>query len=209
MTQSLNKSNPEVWDAHYKKEKSRLTFPDENLVRILSRIPHTGRALDHGAGSGRHSFLLRSYGFQVTACDYSAKSIETIQDTILGVSTDIITSTSLPYDSGKFDLVVSWGVLHYNTIEDASKIVSEIKRVLKPNGYFIGTVRSSSDTHLKSSEGVIGLEDLSGGKVKLYSLDELKILLKEFKDIQFGYMERTPMGKLEERICHWIFQAKN
>ncbi|MBP9885348.1 MAG: class I SAM-dependent methyltransferase [Leptospiraceae bacterium] len=207
--QSLNKSNPEVWDAHYQKEKSALTFPDENLVRILSRIPHVGNALDHGAGSGRHSFLLQSYGFQVTACDYSAKSIQTIQETILGVATDVITSTSLPYDSGKFDLVVSWGVLHYNTLEDAFKIVNEIKRVLKPNGYFTGTVRSSSDTHLKSNDGVIGLADLSGGKVKLYSLDELKSLLKEFTNIQFGYMERTPMGKLDERICHWIFQAKN
>ena len=99
--------------------------------------------------------------------------------------------------------------MHYNTLEDAFKIVNEIKRVLKPNGYFTGTVRSSSDTHLKSNDGVIGLADLSGGKVKLYSLDELKSLLKEFANIQFGYMERTPMGKLDERICHWIFQAKN
>jgi hypothetical protein len=55
---------------------------------------------------------------------------------------------------------------------------------------------------------MIGLEDLSGGKVKLYSLDELRILLEDFKN-EFGYMERTPVGKLEERICHWIFQARN
>lgn len=207
--QSSNKSNPEVWDSHYSKEKSKLTFPDENLVRILSRIPHTGKALDHGAGSGRHSFLLQSYGFQVTACDYSEKSIEAIKNTILGVNTDIIRSTNLPYDSSKFDLVVSWGVLHYNLFEEACDIVKEIKRVLKPGGYFVGTVRSSFDTHLKQEKGVIGLEDLSGGKVKLYSLEELKSLLKEFNESQFGYMERTPMGKLEERICHWIFQVKN
>ncbi|MBP7282264.1 MAG: class I SAM-dependent methyltransferase [Leptospiraceae bacterium] len=207
--QSLNKSNPKIWDSHYAKEKSKLVFPDENLVRILSRIPTTGAALDHGAGSGRHTILLKSYGFQVSACDYSSKSMDSIKETIQGVDTTVITSNLLPYNDNQFDLIVSWGVLHYNSIEDAAAIVQEIRRVLKPNGYFVGTVRSSFDTHLKTKEGTIGLHDLSGGQVKLYALDELKLLLKDFNNIEFGYMERTPIGKLEERICHWIFQITN
>ncbi|MBK6607797.1 MAG: class I SAM-dependent methyltransferase [Leptospiraceae bacterium] len=207
--QNLNKSNPEIWDTHYKREKSRLIFPDENLVRILSRIPQGEFALDHGAGSGRHCVLLKSCGFQVTACDYSAKSIEAIQRTIPNVETDIIRSSDLPYTDEKFDLVVSWGVLHYNSLEEASHIVREIKRILKSNGNFVGTVRSTEDTHLKTKHGQIGLADLSGGNVRLYTLEELKELLKEFTNVEFGYMERSPIGKLEERICHWIFQAKN
>lgn len=206
--QSSYNTNPEIWNVHYQKEKSKLVFPDENLVRILSRIPRGGIALDHGAGSGRHSFLLQSYGYTVIACDYSAKSIDTIKERIPGVDTNLITSVDLPYKDNQFNLVISWGVLHYNTEEDAFKIVSEIKRILKPNGYFVGTVRSTFDTHLKNKEGVIHLKELSGGKVKLYTLDELTTLLRNFK-CEFGYMERTPVGKLEERICHWIFQAKN
>jgi SAM-dependent methyltransferase len=207
--QNLNKSNPEIWDNHYNREKSRLAFPDENLVRILSRILPGGSALDHGAGSGRHSVLLKSFGFNVSACDYSFKSIQAIRELIPEANTNLITTLELPYDDSIFDLVVSWGVLHYNSLEDASKIVSEIKRILKPGGYFVGTVRSSQDTHLKANQGVIGMEDLSGAKVKLYSLDDVKLLLQDFISKEFGYMERTPIGKLEERICHWIFQAKN
>jgi SAM-dependent methyltransferase len=207
--QNLNKSNPEVWNTHYEREKSRLVFPDENLVRILSRIPQGEFALDHGAGSGRHSILLKSCGFQVTACDYSAKSIETIQRMMPGIETDIIRSANLPYENEKFNLVVSWGVLHYNTLEDAHNIVREIKRILKVGGYFVGTVRSSTDTHLKTKDGIIGIADLSGGSVRLYTLEELKELLSGFTNVEFGYMERSPIGKLEERICHWIFQAKN
>lgn len=207
--QSLNNTNPTVWDNHYKKEKSKLIFPDENLVRILSRIPQGKYALDHGAGSGRHTVLLRSHGFQVTACDYSAKAIESIKAMLPTIDTNVISSTSLPYKNESFDLIVSWGVLHYNSFLEANEIVKEIKRVLKPDGYFVGTVRSSNDTHLKEKDGIIGTQDLSGGKVKLYSLEELKDILKIFKEVEFGYMERTPMGKLEERICHWIFQAKN
>jgi hypothetical protein len=73
----------------------------------------------------------------------------------------------------------------------------------------VGTVRSTEDTHLKTKHGQIGLADLSGGNVRLYTLEELKELLKEFTNVEFGYMKRSPIGKLEERICHWIFQAKN
>ncbi|MBK8394424.1 MAG: class I SAM-dependent methyltransferase [Leptospiraceae bacterium] len=207
--QSLNKSNPEIWNNHYNKDKSLLVFPDENLVRILSRISASGSALDHGAGSGRHSILLKSFGYQVSACDYSSKSIDTIQKSIPDVETSIITSDQLPYKDNQFDLIVSWGVLHYNEPENVSIIIKEIKRILKPNGFFVGTVRSSLDTHLQIDKGIIGLKDLDGGKVKLYSLDELKFLLREFKNTEFGYMERTPIGKLEERICHWIFQTTN
>jgi SAM-dependent methyltransferase len=207
--QNMYKSNPEIWDNHYEKEKSRLFFPDENLVRILSRIPRGESALDHGAGSGRHSILLKTFGFQVSACDYSTKSIETIQRNLPSVKTDIVSSIDLPYENEKFDLVVSWGVLHYNSIEEAIHIVKEIKRILKIGGYFVGTLRSDSDTHLKVKDGQIGLNDLSGGNVRLYTLDELKSLLKDFSNVEFGYAERSPIGKLEERICHWIFQAKN
>ena len=85
--QSLNKSNPKIWDSHYAKEKSKLVFPDENLVRILSRIPTTGAALDHGAGSGRHTILLKSYGFQVSACDYSSKSMDSIKAKLFPIQT--------------------------------------------------------------------------------------------------------------------------
>ena len=97
----------------------------------------------------------------MTACDYSAKSIETIQRTLPGVETDIIRSTKPSYENENLISCCQLGCLHYNTEEDAIHIVKKLKS-FKTGGYFVGTVRSNSDTHLKVNDGQIGLTDLSG-----------------------------------------------
>ncbi|MBE7411198.1 MAG: class I SAM-dependent methyltransferase [Leptospiraceae bacterium] len=205
--------NPEMktkilWDNHYKKEKSKLKYPDENLVRILSSLPNRGKALDFGAGSGRHSVLLKDFGFEVYAADYSEKSIEQIQLLNLDIHTSIVGSPPFRLQSEEFDLIVNWGVLHYNTLEESIKILKEFYRILKPGGILAGTIRSKNDTYLKVKNTEIQIEDLKGGQIFLYSFDELKDLLKDFSYSEFGYSERSPIGKLEERICHWIFKAR-
>lgn len=205
----MNPSTKDVWNEHYNREKSRLSFPDENLVRILSKLPETrGKALDFGAGSGRHSFLLKSFGYSVTALDYAFNSLKIISEADSEIQT--IHSERFPYpmESESFDLLVSWGVLHYNSDEEITEIVKEYQRLLKDGGYLAGTLRASSDTHLKLQGENIGLGDLKNAKAKLFSQEQVKSILSDFQDLQLGYMERTPIGKLEERICHWIFLAR-
>lgn len=206
---NLNPLNPEIWDKHYKKDISTLQYPDENLVRILSKLKLEGTALDHGSGSGRHIKLLKEFGFAVSACDYSKESILKINSLYPDVQTHWIGESSLPYQNKTFDVIVSWGVLHYNDWEDAQKIILELKRILKKGGYLIGSIRSSKDTHLKTKDQIVNLQDIKGSKVKLYEFEEVKLLLQNFEQVQYAYMERSVIGNLEERICHWIFQAKN
>ncbi|MCX7997677.1 MAG: class I SAM-dependent methyltransferase [Leptospiraceae bacterium] len=197
-----------IWNEHYTKEKSRLIYPDENLVRILAKLPHEGKALDFGAGSGRHSFLLKSLGFQVTALDYAKNSLQMIQEFDKDIHVVHAESPPYPFIENEFSVIVSWGVLHYNTDEEIIKILQEYKRILKENGYLIGTLRANTDTHLKLTKGKIALDDLKNAQARLFNLEEVQNLLKDFKNLQIGYMERTPLGKLEERICHWIFLAQ-
>jgi len=196
-----------IWDNHYKKEKSRLKYPDENLVRILSTIPNKGKALDFGAGSGRHSILLKEIGFEVTSVDYSEASVQQIKDTYPDINASIVENPPFNFADEEFDLIINWGVLHYNTKEDSFKIVSEFHRILKKGGILTGTIRSTEDTHLKTKNKEIQLEDLKGGQIFLYGLDDLKKILAQFQFSEFGYSERTPLGKLDERICHWIFKT--
>ncbi|MGQ2871957.1 class I SAM-dependent methyltransferase, partial [Leptospira santarosai] len=107
-----------------------------------------------------------------------------------------------------FDVIVSWGVLHYNSAQSAREILREKTRILKQGGYLAGSVRAAGDTHLRAQGTVIGTEDLKGAYSRFYTLEELKEDLRGFSHTDFGYTERTPLGKLEERICHWIFLAK-
>jgi SAM-dependent methyltransferase len=204
----LNPSTKDVWNTHYKKEKSKLSFPDENLVRILSRLQKKGKALDFGAGSGRHSFLLKSFGFQVVALDYAQASLEIIREADPEIETIHSESYPYPIQDSSMELVVSWGVLHYNTDLEITHIVKEYKRILKQDGYLVGTLRADKDTHLNLESGKIQLSDLKNAQARLFRLEELKDILSDFRDLQFGYMERTPIGNLDQRIAHWIFQAK-
>ncbi|MBW0434517.1 class I SAM-dependent methyltransferase [Leptospira yasudae] len=214
----MNPSEPSsqsAWNTHYTRNKSRLGYPDENLVRMLSKIgseqtesSEQRKALDFGAGSGRHCVLLNEFGYQVYATDYTENSVKTISQEYPFVKASIHEHPPLTYQDGFFDVIVSWGVLHYNSVELAREILKEKKRILKPGGFLAGSVRAVGDTHLQAQGTVIQTPDLKGAYSRFYTLEELKEDLKGFSRVDFGYTERTPLGKLEERICHWIFLAK-
>ncbi|WP_017851102.1 class I SAM-dependent methyltransferase [Leptospira interrogans serovar Szwajizak] len=205
-------SSRSAWNFHYTRTKSRLSYPDENLVRMLSKIDSNKqeekKALDFGTGSGRHCVLLNEFGYQVYATDYTENSIKTVQEMFPFVKTSLGGTPPFPFEENFFDVIVSWGVLHYNSARSARDILKEKMRILKKGGYLAGSVRAVGDTHLQVRETVVGTADLKGAYTRFYTLEELKEDLKGFSHIDFGYTERTPLGKLEERICHWIFLAK-
>ncbi|ASV09922.1 SAM-dependent methyltransferase [Leptospira interrogans serovar Canicola] len=205
-------SSRSAWNFHYTRTKSRLSYPDENLVRMLSKIDSNKQeekmALDFATGSGRHCVLLNEFGYQVYATDYTENSIKTVQEMFPFVKTSLGGAPPFPFEENFFDVIVSWGVLHYNSVRSARDILKEKLRILKNGGYLAGSVRAVGDTHLQVQETVVGTADLKGAYTRFYTLEELKEDLKGFSHIDFGYTERTPLGKLEERICHWIFLAK-
>lgn len=201
-------STKEIWNEHYTRVKSTLLYPDENLVRILAKAGRSGKALDFGAGSGRHTALLRQFGFETFACDYTENAVSKIRLADPDAKIEKVSDPPYPYESEQFDVIVSWGVLHYNSEEISRKIMKEYLRMLKPGGLLAGTVRSDSDSFLEVRENIADTADIRGAFVRLFSLDEVTDLLKDFKKIEMGYMERSPIGEINKRICHWIFKAE-
>ncbi|TGL18952.1 methyltransferase domain-containing protein [Leptospira yanagawae] len=198
-----------VWDTHYERPKSKLNFPDENLVRLLAKIdPPNQNALDFGCGSGRHSYLLQNSGFIVTACDNAKTTIDSLQKETEKIRFLHTPSHELPFLPNTFGLIVSWGVFHYNKREDAKTLLQSLLNAMAKDGYLVGSIRAEGDTHLGLKAGTMNLTDLSGGYAETYSLSELKEFLSPFTEVSIGYSERTPLGKLNERICHWFFLAK-
>ena len=66
----------------------------------------------------------------------------------------------------------------------------------------LGTLRAAGDTHFRANP------DMEGGAVQL--LDEpgaRKFLAGAFAHVRLGYAERTPVGDLGARVCHWLFEA--
>lgn len=203
------KAAKELWDDHYRKSKSRLTYPDENLVRLLSDLP-PGAALDLGCGSGRHLPLLENFGFHpVIGADSSETSIALCRTVypqyefhLLTVDENSPGSLCLNFDNASLQLVILWGVLHYNGETIRERLLREVARVLAPSGTVLGTLRAGSDTHLRDNA------DLPGVAARYFDEAGTRALLdKHFAIVELGYMERTPIGDLNRKISHWIFRC--
>ena len=95
-----------------------------------------GRALDLGAGEGRHAVWLASLGWQVTAVDFSAVGIERGRAGARGAGVDVDwvvadVGTWEPPDGTAFDLVL----LAYLHIED--DVLSKARGWLAPGGALV------------------------------------------------------------------------
>ncbi len=92
--------------------------------------------LDVGCGAGFLSNYLAKENFQVTALDLSASSLEVARrrDSTGTVRYVLADAYDIPFDEGKFDVVTSTDFLEHVT--DPRRVIQEISRVIKPNGFF-------------------------------------------------------------------------
>jgi len=111
------------------------------------------KLLELGAGQGRDALFFGQNGFQVTALDYSKAGLETIsrkaQD--LGLSHQVLPichdiRTRLPFEDQSFDGCYSH-MLFCMALEtdDLERLCGEVRRVLRPSGLHIYTVRTTAD----------------------------------------------------------------
>lgn len=206
-----------AWERHYQRKKSRQSYPDENLVRLLARLTAdsdtqsgAGAALDLGCGSGRHLKLLDEFGFApIAGCDTSEASLAISAQLVPAAQVFAIPSETTPEDfrlplsDGHCRIVVCWGVLHYNSHRLSQAMLAEIARVLAPGGECLGTLRARGDTHFQSNA------DMQGADIHLFDESQARELLANaFDSVELGYAERSPVGALDQRVCHWIFRAQ-
>ncbi|MBI3395801.1 MAG: class I SAM-dependent methyltransferase, partial [Spirochaetia bacterium] len=94
------------------------------------------------------------------------------------------------------------GVLHYNDVRAIDSMLKEVRRILKSGGHFLGTLRAVGDSHLETNA------DLPDVQVRFFSESEARSLIAAvFENVELGYAERSPVGQLDRRVCHWIFRA--
>jgi ubiquinone/menaquinone biosynthesis C-methylase UbiE len=134
---------------------------------MYSNIKENAKVLDFGCGSGTLS-CLKNKGCEITGIDYSVEALNFAKN-INGY--DYVHSVDIfDYDNyGYFDYVVSLDVLGHIPFEDKDKLISQLKRFLKPGGTMLhgiecGQVNYSamSKEELKKFievDGHVGIED--------------------------------------------------
>ena len=161
-----------TYDNDIKGQHSRSLYPV--ILKKLSEIPyHT--ALDLGCGTGEMMRLIlqQNKDKSLYGIDLSEKMLEVAKEK-LGNHVNLILSDSeqLPFSDSFFDVVYCNDSFHHYPAPD--KVLSEVYRVLKPNGIFVmcdcwqPTIgRAIMNFYMKHSKE---------GDVKIYSENEIRKL---------------------------------
>lgn len=105
------------------------------VKKILKQgIGSSSKILDVGCGAGFLSNALAQEGFTVTGVDLSHEKLNEAkqQDATSSVRYIVANPLCLPFRSGTFDVVTAMDFLEASV--DASQVINEMSRVLKPGG---------------------------------------------------------------------------
>ncbi len=104
------------------------------------------KVLEIGIGNGMHAALLSQYSGSFTGIDITDYAVTSTSKRFqlfdLDGSILKMDAERLQFDSGTFDFVWSWGVIHHSS--NTAQILKEIHRVLKPHGIAIIMVYNRS-----------------------------------------------------------------
>lgn len=111
----------------------------EQLVDVLlnrAKSEKRLKILNMGAGTGDDLSVIKQFG-DIYVIDIDPNALELIPIELI-VEKKVCDACNIPYPDDFFDLVVAFDVLEH--IEDDITAITEIGRVLKPDGFFVFTV---------------------------------------------------------------------
>lgn len=121
----------------------------------VSRSAGAKDVLELGAGHGRDALYFAREGFTVQATDFSSAGLEQLRQAARAQGTDERLTTAvhdvrepLPLPEASVDAVFAHMLLCMAlSTKEIHALVGEVRRVLRPRGIFIYTVRHTGDVH--------------------------------------------------------------
>jgi tellurite methyltransferase len=208
----------EAWEQRWTDAKTRQDWltPESLVVDSLSTLRERGvkTVVDIGCGVGRHALYLAEQGFTVTGIDLSESGLSVAREEArkAGVSIDYRTGdfTGLPIPDTSIDLALAWNVIYHGDEDVVRQAIAEIRRVLKPDGVFLGTMISKRHNRYGDGREVrpntfIVDDDDEKAHAHFYCDDrELIQLLEGFQLFQLKDRQQRELG-----TWHWEFLAEH
>ena len=196
--------NDEYWKDHISKE-----IEEDIWIREYKEyFNRKGKCLDLGCGIGQYSKELMSYGYEVTSSDISDMALEKVKEFNSNVI-KLDMKEKLPFSDNEFDLVFANLSIHYFSDKDTKKLMLEIKRILKKDGLFIGSV-NGLEGYEKIKETAIEIEKhywFNKNKyIRLFDKEDLKKYLSIFN---ITNIEERETIRFEHKKNYLIFFVKN
>lgn len=129
----MKKEESKKWEEAYFKDRRNLKSRKRriDIFDFNSCLKKDPTILDLGCGDGLDMIILKQRGFgKIIGIDNSKKFIKICKKK--GLNVQFASAYYLPFKNDSFDIVYINSVLHHL---DLKKVLSEIKRILKPSGW--------------------------------------------------------------------------
>jgi len=188
-------------------QKAADLFKKEGVTKIL----------ELGGGLGRDAIFFAQNGFRVYVLDYCEGAIEIITQKAqaLGLSQSITAMchdviNPLPFDDQSFDACYSQALLSMAFVTSEQEfLLDEMRRMLKPRGLNIYTVRHTGDPDYGNGRGVHNQEDMyentAGMIVNYFSKEKVEHLAKGYEIVGIDEFEE---GKRPRKLFRVTLRKK-
>ena len=195
--------NDEYWSKHIDKNLEEDLWIDEYKTYLTSK----GKCLDLGCGIGQFSKKLMKYGYDVVSADISDIALNKVKEFNKNII-KLDMRNKMPFSDNEFDLVFANLSIHYFSDEDTKKLLLEIKRILKDNGIFIGSVNGIQGLQVIGNEAKEIEEHFYEYKDKLIRLFDVSDIKKYLSDFEILKVEERETIRFEHKKNYIVFIVK-
>lgn len=192
----------EYWNSVSKKKEFTTPFQAEEFSKYVKK---NNRILDVGCGYGRTLNELYHNGYHnLIGIDFSDGMIERGRQLFPYLDLRVKEDTQIALPDASVDAVVLFAVLTcIRSNEEQEQLLSEIQRVLKPQGilYVNDFLLNTDDRNLsryekfKETYGIYGVFELPEGAVLRHHDEKwIKKLLKDFSEQEYKHLTFTTMN---------------
>jgi len=226
---ALIEQNIANWNGLYSRSPRWSRYPPEELAGFIAKtFPDREqrqflKALEVGCGPGANLWFLAREGFRIAGIDGSAVAIastrerlrmEGMNEQLQQADLEVGNFALLPWNNSSFDAVIDIQAISHNTAPVIKSVIAEIRRVLKPGGWFFARMFGEKTTGIMTGDLVeekttrcAESGPLAGcGLVHAFSAEEITALLSPFQTVALDWVHRR-VGKAFD-VFEWIIQAK-
>ena len=219
-------NNPEIetelkklgyWNDIYSKQNYFGTGPTILALEAHELIKNNSitNILELGCGQGRDSLFFANFGHNVIATDISENAINSVkkiknEQNIGNLELHLHDSLNpFNFTDLKFELIYSNLALQFFNLKQLSGILSNIKKIMKPNSFFLFSTKKSGDKYFnfgnKISENSF---EYNGITRFFFNKSELENILKNYFTI-ISFEDDSHINSDETKSVWWKILVKN
>jgi SAM-dependent methyltransferase len=193
-----------VWDTYFRGLRdagSDLDWRGRWTAPFLPLIDGP-RVLDLGCGTGNELRALRDSGHDAVGLDFSDEALDSARAKRIDaplVRADM--AEPLPFLDDRFDAVMSNVAFHYFPDAPTRRILSEIRRILRPGGVLLLHVNAIEQREMQERRGVVVRDigpnhvvNADGGTSRFFSGDYLSDLLGDWSEVELTFVPISDGG---------------